>query len=243
MSTIQTTRRKAPPVSAHASPKKPTGSKPASAQPDSKPLLRGWFHLGAVPVVLIAGLALVATGPTLAGRITAAVFAFTSLLLFGTSAVYHRGNWDPTVTGVLRRIDHSNIFLIIAGTYTPLAVMLLPKNTAILALSVVWAGAIGGLLMRVLWLSAPRWLYVPMYVGLGWVAIAFTDSFYESGGPAVVSLIVAGGIAYTAGAVIYGTKWPDPSPKYFGFHEIFHSLTLVGFVCTFIAASIAIYNA
>jgi len=243
MSTTQTTRRKAPPVNAHASPKKSANTNPTTAAPDPKPLLRGWFHMGAAPIVLIAGIFLTATGPTFSGRITAAIFTFTAVLMFGTSAVYHRGNWGPKVTGVLRRMDHSNIFLIIAGTYTPLAAMLLPRNTAIIALSIVWAGAIGGLLMRILWLNAPRWLYTPMYVALGWVAVAFTDSFYENGGAAVVWLIVAGGVAYTAGAVIYGTKWPDPSPKYFGFHEIFHSLTLVGFICTFIAASIAIYNA
>lgn len=205
--------------------------------------MRGWLHLGAVPVVLVAGIILTAVGPTLAGRLTAAVFTFTAVLLFGTSAVYHRGNWDTRPRGVLRRIDHANIFLIIAGTYTPLTVMLLPKSSAILALCVVWIGAIGGLLISVLWINAPRWLYVPLYLGLGWVAVGFMGPFAESGGPAVVWLIAGGGLFYTAGAIIYGTKWPNPSPRYFGFHEVFHALTIAGFVCHYVAASIAIYGA
>lgn len=208
-----------------------------------KPLLRGWLHLGAAPVALVAGIVLTAVGPTLAGRLTAAVFTVTAVLLFGTSAAYHRGNWQTGARAVLRRMDHANIFLIIAGTYTPLCVMLLPRGTAVVVLSIVWIGAIAGLLARVLWLDAPRWVYVPLYLALGWVAMGFIGPFYASGGAVVVWLIAAGGLAYTVGAVIYGTQWPDPSPRYFGFHEIFHALTIVGFVCHYIAASFAIYRA
>lgn len=223
-----------------------TKTRPTSAAPGArqdKPLLRGWFHLWTAPIALLAGLVLTAFGPTLAGRLTAAVFTVTAVLLFATSAVYHRGNWETGIRGVLRRIDHANIFLIIAGTYTPLTVMLLPKRTAIIALTIVWVGAIGGLLLSVLWLDAPRWLYVPLYLALGWVAVGFMRQFYESGGGAVVWLVAAGGFAYTVGAIIYGTKWPNPSPRYFGFHEIFHALTIVGYVCHYIAAAIAIFRA
>ena len=207
------------------------------------PLLRGWLHLVAAPLALLAGIVLVATGPTLAGRLTAGVFTVTAVMLFGTSAVYHRGNWDTGLRGVLRRIDHANIFLIIAGTYTPLTVMLLPRSTAITALAIVWPGAIGGLLLSVLWVNAPRWLYVPLYLALGWVAVGFMGPFADAGGAVVVWLIAAGGLAYTAGAIIYGTKWPNPSPRYFGFHEIFHALTIAGFACHYIAAAFAIYRA
>ena len=214
----------------------------STTTPAPKPLLRGWLHLGTAPLAIIAGLVLTALGPTLPGRVSAAVFTLTAVLLFGTSAVYHRGNWSPSTTGVLRRLDHANIFLIIAGTYTPLAVTLLETRTAIIVLAVVWTGAISGVLARVLWLGAPRWAYVPMYVALGWVAVGFLSQFYAAGGPVVVWLVGAGGIAYTVGAVVYGTKWPDPSPRYFGFHEIFHALTVVGFVCHYIAASFAIYR-
>lgn len=208
-----------------------------------KPLLRGWLHLGAAPLALIAGMALVVFAPTLAGRVSSAIFTLTAVMLFGTSAVYHRGNWSPKAQAVLRRMDHANIFLIIAGTYTPLSVILLDHDTAVVALSIVWGGAILGLLSRILFLNAPRWVYVPMYVALGWVAMAYIGPFYDAGGPAVVALIAAGGVCYTVGAVFYGFKWPGPSARYFGFHEIFHSLTVAGFTCHYIAAAIAVFGA
>lgn len=206
-----------------------------------KPLLRGWLHLGAAPVALVAGLALTATAPTLAGRVSFAVFTLTAVLLFGTSAIYHRGNWSDHTRAILRRMDHANIFLIIAGTYTPLTVLLLDGPTARTILTIVWAGALLGLLFRVLWLGAPRWMYVPIYLALGWVAMGFIGPFYEAGGAAVVTLIIVGGLCYTVGAIIYGTKWPRGSAKYFGFHEIFHALTIAGFTCHFIAASLAAF--
>jgi hemolysin III len=208
-----------------------------------KPLLRGWLHLGAAPLALIAGMALVVFAPTLAGRVSSAIFTLTAVMLFGTSAVYHRGNWSPKAQAVLRRMDHANIFLIIAGTYTPLSVILLDHDTAVVALSIVWIGAILGLVSRILFLNAPRWVYVPMYVALGWVAMAYIRPFYDAGGPAVVALIAAGGVCYTVGAVFYGFKWPGPSARYFGFHEIFHSLTVAGFTCHYIAAAIAVFGA
>jgi hemolysin III len=206
-----------------------------------KPKLRGWIHAGVSPFVLAAGIVLVALSPTSASRWANIVFAISAVLLFGTSAVYHRGTWSPRTAAALRRMDHTNIFLIIAGSYTPLAVLLLPNDTARLLLIIVWSGALVGLLMRVFWLGAPRWLYVPIYVALGWVAVAFLPQFYRSGGPAVVWLVIAGGVAYTIGAVVYGTKWPNPSPRWFGFHEIFHSLTVAGYTSHYIAVSIATY--
>ncbi len=208
-----------------------------------KPKLRGWIHAGMAPLSLAAGVVLVALAPTTPGRVSAVVFALSAIMLFGTSAVYHRGRWSPRVAGVLRRMDHTNIFLIIAGTYTPLSVMLLDWPTNRNLLVIVWSGAVAGLLARVFWLGAPRWVYTPIYVALGWVAVWFLPDFARAGGPAVLWLVIAGGIAYTLGAVVYGTKWPNPSPRWFGFHEIFHSLTVVGYVCHYIAASIAIYSA
>ncbi len=206
-----------------------------------KALLRGWIHLGMFPVALVAGAILVAVSPTTQARVTTAVFALTSVMLFGTSAVYHRGTWSPRVSGVLRRLDHSNIFLIIAGTYTPLAVVLLPPPTARVLLWVVWVGAVLGLLGRVLWLDAPRWLYTPIYVALGSVALGFLPQFAaaRTGGPDIVGLVVGGGVAYIAGAVVYGIKRPNPSPRWFGFHEVFHVLTVVGFTCHLVAVWLA----
>nr|WP_245852669.1 hemolysin III family protein [Isoptericola jiangsuensis] len=204
-----------------------------------KPRLRGWIHLVTAPLALASSIVLVALAEPVAGKVAAAIFGLSALLLFGTSAVYHRGNWSPRVAAVLRRLDHSNIFLIIAGTYTPLAVALLPRSSATIMLGIVWGGAVAGLLTRVLWMNAPRWFYVPVYVALGWVAVAYIDQFWVNGSPAIVWLVVTGGLAYTLGAVVYGTKFPDPSPRWFGFHEIFHALTVVGFACHTVAIYLA----
>lgn len=209
----------------------------------AKPLLRGWLHLGAAPLALIAGLVLVVVAPTVAGRTSTAIFTLTAVMLFGTSAVYHRGNWSVGTLAVLRRLDHANIFLIIAGTYTPLTVMLLEGTTRTVVLAVVWSGALIGLLLRVFWLGAPRWAYVPLYLALGWIAVGFIGPFYRAGGTAVVALILAGGLCYTVGAVIYATKWPRGSERYFGFHEIFHALTIGGFACHYAAIALVVFTA
>lgn len=205
-----------------------------------KPRLRGWIHAGMFPFVLAVGIVLVALAPTSTARWSTAVFGLATALLFGASAVYHRGHWTARTLAILRRIDHSNIFLVIAGTYTPLAALLLPRSTATLLLVIVWSGALAGILARVFWLSAPRWFYVPIYIALGWVAVAFLPAFYREGGPAVLWLVIAGGLAYTLGAVVYALKWPDPSPRWFGFHEIFHVGTLAGYTCHAIAIFIVV---
>jgi hemolysin III len=218
------------------------GESVADAVAAIKPRLRGWSHVIMAPLALAYGIVLIALAPAGPPRISVTVYAISTVLLFGTSAVYHRGSWSPRAAAVLRRMDHSNIFLLIAGTYTPLAVLLLPASTARVLLWVVWSGALVGILMRVLWLGAPRWLYVPIYVALGWVAVAFLPAFAASGGPAVVILVIAGGIAYTLGALVYGLKRPNPSPHWFGFHEIFHAGTVIGATCHAIAVGIATFS-
>lgn len=205
-----------------------------------KPRLRGISHLAAFPAALIAGLVIVALGDSLANRLAMVVFVTTASLLFGVSATYHRGTWSPQHAIILRRFDHANIFLIIAGTYTPLAVALLEPRDAAVLLTIAWAGALIGVAFRVFWTHAPRWLYVPAYVALGWIAVFYMPQFLAGGGSAVVWLLVAGGLAYTAGAVVYGLKRPNPSPAWFGFHEIFHAATLAGFACHFVAVAIAV---
>ena len=205
-----------------------------------KPLLRGAIHALVAPFVLIASIVLVALSPTPAVRWANVVFGVSAVLLFGTSAVYHRGHWSPRVAAVLRRLDHTNIFLIIAGTYTPLSVLLLPASTARTLLIVVWTGALLGVLFRVFWLDAPRWSYVPIYVALGWVAVGFMPQFWRApNGPTIVWLIAIGGLAYTVGAVVYGVRRPNPLPRWFGFHEVFHGLTVVGYTCHLVAVWIA----
>jgi hemolysin III len=208
-----------------------------------KPKLRGWLHLGMVPVALAAAITLVALAPTTPGRIAATIFGITAVLLFGTSALYHRGHWSPRTGRLLKRLDHANIFLIIAGTYTPFAVLLLPPGQSSTLLRLAWGGAVIGVAFRIFWVGAPRWLYTPVYVALGWVAVFYLPSFLERGGPAVLALIATGGLLYTLGAVIYGTKRPNPSPRWFGFHEVFHAFTVAAFITHYVAASLAVYGA
>ncbi|POM22188.1 hemolysin-III related [Actinomadura rubteroloni] len=208
-----------------------------------KPRLRGWLHAGTFPVVFVAGLVMVALGPTLAARLCAAVYALTSALLFGVSAFYHRGRWSPRVGEVLRRFDHANIYLIIAGTYTPFAYLILDGMARVLVLSVVWGGALAGVLFRVLWVGAPRWLYTLLYIGLGWVAAFFVPQFLDGTGAVVAALVMVGGVLYSVGGLVYGLRRPDPSPSWFGFHEVFHAFTIAAYVLQYIAVSFVVYRA
>jgi hemolysin III len=208
-----------------------------------KPKLRGWLHAGTFPLATAAGIVLICLAPTTSARWAAAVYTLGSMLLFGISALYHRFYWGPTGEAILRRLDHSNIFLLIAGTYTPLGMVLLRGNDRILLLSLAWGGALIGILFRIFWVGAPRWLYTPIYLALGWVAIFWMGDFYHLGGAAVVTLLAIGGGLYSIGAVIYATKRPNPSPLWFGFHEIFHACTVAAFICHYIAVSIATYRA
>lgn len=207
-----------------------------------KPRMRGWLHAGMFPAVLIAGIVLIALADSTRGRIACAIYIATACLLFGVSAVYHRGTWGPRGEAVLRRLDHANIFLIIAGTYTPLTLLLLPESTGTPLLWAVWAAAVAGIAFRVFWVGAPRWLYTPCYIAMGWAAVFFLPDFMRTGGIAVLVLVVVGGLLYSAGGVIYGIKRPNPSPRFFGFHEVFHSLTLAAFVVHYVGISLVAYN-
>jgi hemolysin III len=207
-----------------------------------KPRLRGWLHAGMAPVALVCGIVLVVLSPP-QYRWAAVVYSLTAVELFGVSAVYHRFSWSPRTKTLLKRLDHANIFLIIAGSYTPFAVALLAPDQARTLLLVVWGGALAGVVFRVFWVTAPRWLYTPLYIALGWVALFYLPAFWENGGPAVVVLLVLGGLSYSAGGVVYALKRPNPSPEWFGFHEVFHSLTLLGFLLQYVAVSLVLYGA
>lgn len=206
-----------------------------------KPRARGWIHAITAPLALANGILLIIFAPGLAAKVGCAVFMVSAFLLFGNSGVYHLGNWSPKVHAVLRRIDHANIFLLIAGTYTPLSILLLPKSQAILVLAIVWGGAFAGSIMHIAWINSPRWLYVPLYIALGWVAVWFLPEFWANGSPAIVWLILSGGIAYTIGALLYAFKWPNPWPRTWGFHEFFHVGTVIGFATQAIAIWLAIF--
>lgn len=208
-----------------------------------RPRLRGWLHAGALPVTTIAGFVLVALGPTLQARIAAAVYAAASGLLFGVSAAYHRGVLGPRATEVLRRIDHANIYLIIAGTYTPFALLALDGAARAAVLGTVWTGAVAGVLFRVLWIDAPRMLYTGLYLALGWTAVFVLPQLLEGAGVVAVALVAVGGVLYSVGGVVYGVRRPDPSPRWFGYHEVFHALTLAAYAAQYAAVSIVVYSA
>lgn len=219
----------------------PTTTPPAApVDVPTKPRLRGWFHLVATPVFLIAGLALMVIAPTVELRIATAVYVLSAMVLFGTSAAYHRGTWSPRTLAVFRRADHANIFGFIAGTYTPLAVAMLSGTSRVILLTVIWLVAAAGMTMRILWLGAPRWLYTVLYVLAGWTAVFWLPQFWVTGGPAVVILLVVGGLFYTAGAVAYALKRPNPVPGWFGFHEVFHLGTVLAAGCQFASIVIAV---
>lgn len=206
----------------------------AQEHQDVKPTWRGWIHAGTFPVAIVLGVILIVLADGVAAKVSSAVFILCSLLLFGVSALYHRFNWSEKARKVLKRLDHANIFLLIAGSYTPITVLALPEGKAVLLLWLVWGGALLGIGFRVFWIGAPRWLYVPLYVLLGWAAVMFIVDFFTANA-IMMTLIIIGGLFYTAGAVIYGLKRPNPFPGRFGFHEIFHTLTLLAFLCHWVA--------
>lgn len=218
--------------------------KPTTWVPDQvvavKPLLRGWMHLVAAPLSLAASIVLIVLAPTTPTKWASAVYLASSLILFGISALYHRFYWKPGWELLWKRLDHSNIFLLIAGTYTPLSVALLSPSAQRSLLVLVWGGALAGILINLFWPTGPRWLLTLIYVLLGWVAVWYLPEFWSAGGPAIVWLIIAGGILYTMGAVVYAFKRPDPWPAWFGFHEIFHLFTVLAWACHCVAVYLAV---
>lgn len=199
-----------------------------------KPRLRGQLHLVTAPLAAVAGIVQVVFAPGAAGKVACAVFALGAVLLFTVSACYHTRTWSEPTRMLLRRWDHANIFVLIAGSYTPFAVLMLSRDSARTLLVIVWTGALLGAAFQIFWVHAPRWLYVPIYVGLGWAAVFWAGEFADFGRPWVITLIVLGGLLYTVGAVVYGVKRPNPAPRWFGFHEIFHTLTIAAFLAHYV---------
>jgi hemolysin III len=209
-----------------------------------KPLMRGWLHTYAFFVAAVCGIvlcSLAATRPGIAPVVSCAIYSATVCGLFGVSALYHRRVWTPRGYSVMRRLDHSMIFIFIAGTYTPFAALLLDRGTAVVILAIVWGGAIAGVVMKMVWPHAPRLLSAPLYVALGWVAVAVLPDILHRGGVAALVLLVAGGLVYSVGAVFYALRRPNPWPTVFGHHEFFHACTLVAAMCHHIAIYFALY--
>ncbi len=207
-----------------------------------KPRLRGWLHAATWPLAFFSFLVLLVLSDSVLVRAGAAVFMFSALALFGVSAVYHTGRWSGRAKVIWKRADHATIFVLIAGSYTPFSLMLLSTEHAVILLSVVWGGALLGVLFRIFWLGAPRWMYVPLYLALGWAAVFYFPEFAREASTAVMVLLIVGGGLYTLGAFVYGFKKPDPWPTWFGFHEVFHSLTIAAFIVHYIGVSMLAYS-
>jgi hemolysin III len=204
------------------------------AQDARKPRLRGVSHQVAFFVVTVAGPLLVARAPDAGTRVALIVYSLSLAGLFGCSALLHRGTWSPSALQHVRRLDHSMIYVFIAGTYTALIGLALPGQV-VPVLVIVWVGAIAGAAFQLLWIDAPRWLTAGSYVALGWVAIFVLPDLLSELGAVGFGLVVAGGVLYTAGALVYAAKEPNPWPDVFGFHEVFHALVVAAVICHYVA--------
>ena len=205
-----------------------------------KPRLRGVSHQYAFFVALAAGAALVVLARGGEARVVAGVYALSLSAMFGASALYHRIDWSPRPAAWLRRLDHSMIFVLVAGTYTPFAVLVLAPALGWTVLAVVWGGALVGIVISLLWIDAPRWLTALLYVALGWVSIVVLPQLWDRAGVLAVALMATGGLLYTAGAVVYARRRPDPAPRVFGYHEVFHVLVIAAAAVHF--AAVALYT-
>lgn len=204
-----------------------------------RPKLRGVLHAVAFVVSCVVGALFVAYTPS-GQEFGAAIFAVSVSVMLGTSALYHRITWRPTIRLWMRRADHAAIFLLIAGTYTPVALIGLHGAWRTTILAVVWSGALLAALMKLCWVGAPKWLSVAIGIALGWIAVAALPQLARNEGLAALFLLVAGGVAYTAGAVVYAMRRPNPSPGVFGYHELFHALTIVALGCQYVAIAVFI---
>jgi hemolysin III len=209
-----------------------------------KPRMRGWLHAYAFGVAVVCGVVLCSLATTRSGwapLVSCLVYSVTVCALFGTSALYHRRVWSERGYKIMRRLDHSMIFVFIAGTYTPFSVLLLPPKLATIILAVVWGGAVAGVTLKMVYPHGRRWLSAPLYLALGWVAIAVLPDILHKGGVATLVLLACGGAAYSVGAVFYALRRPNPWPTVFGHHEFFHACTLVAAICHHIAIYFALY--
>jgi hemolysin III len=211
-------------------------SSPAAPE---KPLLRGVSHEIAAAVALLGWAAIAALAAPGRAQVAAHVYGASLFTLFLVSALYHRGRWAPRARGVMRRLDHSAIFLLIAGTYTPFC-LLLPGGAGSLLLLVVWGCAAAGILQSIVWARAPKPLVAAVYVLFGWIVVPVLPALRGALGSGAIALLAAGGGTYTVGALVYATRRPDPFPRVFGYHEVFHALVIAAAACHFAVAVAAI---
>jgi hemolysin III len=211
-----------------------------------RPRARGWIHVYAAVVALIAGATLVSVSWAMVGTragLATLLYTFTIVAMFAVSGTYHRVTWrSATARKWMKRADHSMIFVFIAGSYTPFALLALPSNQGMVLFWIVWAGAIAGVLLKMFWPSAPRWLGVPLYILLGWLAAWFVAPIMHGAGVAALVLLIVGGALYSIGGVLYALKWPNPWPTTFGHHEFFHACTAVAALLHYIAMWFAVFS-
>jgi hemolysin III len=197
------------------------------------PRLRGAIHQHAFFVSVVAGALLIASAAGVAGHVAASVFALGTVVMFGASALYHRVRWSPRGRRWMRRIDHAGIYLMIAASYTPYGLLVLDGAWRIGILTVVWAGVAAGIILRFAWFEAPGWLSATIAVVLGWVSVIAVPKAFDTLGPTGLALLLTGGVLYTAGALVYALRRPNPFPHVFGFHEVFHALVVVAVACQY----------
>jgi hemolysin III len=200
-----------------------------------KPRLRGVLHEGAFFAAIAVAPLLTLSADELRSRVAAAIFACSVATCFGVSALYHRITWTPRLRRLMRRLDHAGVYLLIAGTYTPVALLVLDGELGRVILTVVWAGALAAILLKVIWVDAPKWVAAGIGLALGWVAVVALPQLAHRLQPAALALLIAGGLLYSAGAIVYARRKPDPLPAVFGYHEVFHALTIVAATCQYLA--------
>ena len=200
-----------------------------------KPLLRGVLHQGAFIVSIVVGPLLLMSAETSRARTGAAVFAFSVSACFGASALYHRVTWTPPVRRWMRRVDHAGVYLLIAGTYTPVALLVLHGDWGNVILVVIWAGALAAILLKFIWVDAPKWVAATVGLALGWVAVVALPQLVQRLQVLALTLLIAGGLLYSVGAIVYARRKPNPLPAVFGYHEVFHALTIAAAACQYVA--------
>lgn len=211
---------------------------------DTRPRLRGYLHLAAFVSALAQAAVLIPLATLQSGRagLATSIYCLFMCAMFGTSALYHRRRWTTRGWRVMKRMDHSMIFLFIAGTYTPFGLLALTGATRWWVLGVVWTGCFAGIALKLSWPTSPRWVGVPIYIAVGWTAIFVLRPITVNGGAAALVLMLVGGLLYSLGAVCYATHWPNVKPGYFGYHEVFHAFTILAAACHYIAVFFVVYN-
>jgi hemolysin III len=200
-----------------------------------RPRLRGVFHQYACLAAVVLGLALVVTAPGVTARVAAVIFGGSVALTFGVSALYHRVTWQPAARRLMRRLDHSAIYVLIAGTYTPYALLVLTGAWRFSLLAVIWIGTALAVAQSLIWVDRPKWLSAALGIALGWAGVIAFPQILEATGSTGTSLLVIGGVLYTLGALVYARSRPDPVPAVFGYHELFHALTILAAACQYAA--------